>query len=134
MRPYSQVRAMFAISRASLKAQFRSPSAVLFSFGFPFIFILIFGFIGDNAGVPVYKIALNNNCDTANVLFRAIAASDRIRIVRFDNEAALRDNLVEGKITGIFNIKKNPAGTPAYIYSLSTTTASNDKWPQFMPL
>lgn len=134
MQQYSQVKAMLAISRASLKAQFRSPSAVLFSFGFPFIFILIFGFIGDNAGVPVYKIALETNCDTANVLFRTIAASDRIRIVPFNNEKELRDNLVKGKITGIFNMKKNPAGTPAYIYSLATTSASNDKWPQFMPV
>ncbi|MEP7143783.1 MAG: ABC transporter permease, partial [Ferruginibacter sp.] len=131
---YSQLRAMLAISKASLKAQFRSPSAVLFSFGFPFIFILIFGFIGDNAGVPVYKIALDKNCDTANALFESIKNSDRIKIMRFANDKELRDNLVKGKITGIFNIKKNSTAAPAYIYTLSTTSASNDKWPQFMPV
>src|SRR6187402_1207892 len=107
MQQYSQVRAMLAISKASLKAQFRSPSAVLFSFGFPFIFILIFGFIGDNASVPVYKIALDKNCDTANALYRSISSSDRIRIIHFDSEKQLRENLVKGKITGIFNIRKN---------------------------
>jgi ABC-2 type transport system permease protein len=134
MQQYSQVRAMLAISKASLMAQFRSPSAVLFSFGFPFIFILIFGFIGDNGSVPVYKIALDKNCDTANALYESVKTSDRIRIMRFENDKELRDNLVKGKITGIFNIKKNPAGSPAYIYTLSTTSASNDKWPQFMPV
>ena len=45
-QPYSQFRAMLAISRASLSAILRSPSAVIFSLGFPLVFILVFGFIG----------------------------------------------------------------------------------------
>ncbi|MEJ7586559.1 MAG: ABC transporter permease [Ferruginibacter sp.] len=123
---------MLAISKASLLAQFRSPSAVLFSFGFPFIFILIFGFIGNNGGVPVYKIALDKNCDSTNALFDAIKSSNRIKIVYFENEHLLRDNLVKGKITGIFKITKNTTLLPGYTYTLSATSASNDKWPQFM--
>ncbi|MEP7110677.1 MAG: ABC transporter permease [Ferruginibacter sp.] len=134
MQPYSQAKAMLAISKASLIAQFRSPSAVLFSFAFPFIFILVFGFIGNNSGIPSYKIALDKNCDTTNTLFDSMKTSDRIKIIRFANDRELRDNLVKGKLTGIFNIKKNPAGVPAYTYTLSTTSASNDKWPQFMPV
>jgi len=39
-QPYSQLRAMMAITKASLKGVFRSPSAVIFSFVFPLIFIL----------------------------------------------------------------------------------------------
>src|SRR3982750_849369 len=133
MPRYSQVRAMLAISKASLLAQFRSPSAVLFSFGFPFIFILIFGFIGDNGGVPVYRIALGKNCDTSNALYQAMKSSRRIKIVPYASDAELRSDLIKGKITGVFTIKKNIAATPAYTYSLSTTSASDDKWPQFMP-
>ena len=134
MQSYSQVRAMLAITKASLKAQFRSPSAVLFSFAFPFIFILVFGFIGNNGGVPVYKIALDKNCDTANALFDSIKASNRIKIVRFATEKELRSSLVKGKITGIFKIEKNNTTIPAYTYSIATTSASDDKWPQFMPI
>ena len=134
MQQYSQLSAMFAISKASLMAQFRSPSAVLFSFGFPFIFILIFGFIGDNGGVPVYRIALDKTADTSNALYRAIKASDRIRIINYHTDRELRNDLVKGKITGIFNIKKNSTEVPAYTYTLSTTSASNDKWPQFLPV
>jgi ABC-2 type transport system permease protein len=37
---YSQVKAMFSITKASLKATFRSPSAVIFSIGFPMILFL----------------------------------------------------------------------------------------------
>jgi len=47
---YNQIRAMLAITKGSLKATFRSPSAVLFSIGFPLIFILVFGFIGGGGG------------------------------------------------------------------------------------
>ncbi len=125
---------MLAISKASLLAQFRSPSAVLFGFAFPFIFILVFGFIGNNGGVPTYKIALAKNCDTINTLYDSIKTSNRIKIIYFENDKELRANLVKGKITGIFTIKKTSTEVPAYTYSLATTSASNDKWPQFMPV
>lgn len=134
MQQYSQLRAMLAITRAGLKSIFRSPSSVIFGFAFPFVFILVFGFIGNNGGAPVYKIAIDKNCDTANALFDSIKASSRIKIVRFDSEKELRDNLVKGKITGVFNIKKNATEIPAYTYTITTTSASNDKWPQFMPV
>ncbi|MEJ7673275.1 MAG: hypothetical protein WKF59_11305 [Chitinophagaceae bacterium] len=58
MKPYSQTTAMLAITKASLRAIFRSPSAVIFGFAFPLIFILVFGFIG-GGGVTV-RVALKN--------------------------------------------------------------------------
>ncbi|HNL65926.1 MAG TPA: ABC transporter permease, partial [Ferruginibacter sp.] len=66
MQKYSQVRAMLAITKASLRAIFRSPSAVVFSFAFPFVFILVFGFIGNSGTAPTYRIVLARDCDTAN--------------------------------------------------------------------
>ena len=131
---YSQLKAMLAISKASLMAQFRSPSAVLFSFAFPFIFILVFGFIGNNGGVPVYKIAIDKTSDTTNALYDSIKTTNRIKIVRFNTAQELRSSLVKGKIAGIFNIKKNATEVPPYTYTISTTSASSDQWPQFMPL
>ena len=43
-KKYNQFAAMVALTKAALKAIFRSPSAVVFSLVFPFIFILVFGF------------------------------------------------------------------------------------------
>ena len=134
MQQYSQVRAMLAITKASLRSIFRSPSAVVFSFAFPFIFILVFGFIGDNAGAPSYKIAIDKNCDTTNALYDSIKASNRIKILNFADEKELRSSLVKGRITGILTIKKMGEDIPEYSYSLTSTTASNDKWPQLMPI
>ena len=134
MQKYSQVRAMLAITKASLRAIFRSPSAVVFSFVFPFIFILVFGFIGDGGGVPVYKIAIDKNCDTTNALYDSIKASNRIKIVRFETEQDLRSSLIKGKIAGVLKITKPNDQSSAYQYAIKSTSASDDKWPQVMPI
>ena len=125
---------MLAITKASLRAIFRSPSAVVFSFVFPFIFILVFGFIGNGGGVPVYKIAIDKNCDTTNALYDSIKTSNRIKIVRFENDKDLRSSLVKGKIAGILKITKPNAQSSAYQYAIKTTSASDDKWPQVIPI
>ena len=132
MKRYSQIRAMLAITKASLRSIFRSPSAIVFSFIFPFIFILVFGFIGDGGGAPVYKLVIDKNCDTTNVLYDSIKASSRIRIVTFADEKELRSNLVKGRIAGILKISKTTTEGPAYTYQLSSTNASDDKWPQLL--
>ncbi|MGH2563113.1 MAG: ABC transporter permease, partial [Ginsengibacter sp.] len=72
MKPYNQFRAMLAITKASLRAIFRSPSAVIFGFAFPLIFILVFGFIGDNGGAQTYTVAIDENADTANALYKGL--------------------------------------------------------------
>ena len=121
---------MLAITKASLRAIFRSPSAVVFSFVFPFIFILVFGFIGDNGGVPVYKIVIDKNCDTANALYDSVKTSGRIKIVSFKDDKELRTNLVKGKIAGVLKISKTGSENPQYTYTINSTNASDDKWPQ----
>jgi ABC-2 type transport system permease protein len=130
MPQYSQFKAMMAITKAGLRAIFRSPSAVVFSFVFPFIFILVFGFIGDGGGVPVYKIAIDKSCDTTNVLYDSIKTSNRFKIVKYKDSAALKTDIVKGRLAGILKITKLPTDTPAYAYTLSSSTASSDKWPQ----
>lgn len=134
MQRYSQVRAMLAITKASLRAIFRSPSAVIFSFVFPFVFILVFGFIGNSGMAPVYKVVLAPDCDTSNAFYDSIKMSSRIRIVSFAGEAELSDNLVKGNIAGVLRISRSGKEFPEYIYSLKSTNASNDKWPQLLPI
>lgn len=123
---------MLAITKASLKAIFRSPSAVVFSFIFPFIFILVFGFIGNGGGSPVYKVVIDKDSDTTNALYDSIKLSSRIKIVSFADEKELRSALIKGRIAGILKISKTQVDTPAYIYKLISTNASNDKWPQLL--
>lgn len=134
MQKYSQIKAMLAITRASLRAIFRSPSAIVFSFVFPFIFILVFGFIGNNSGVPVYKIVVDKNSDTSNALYDSIKMHRQFRIVSYASEAELQSNLVKGRIAGVLQITKTGKENPAYTYTIKSTNASNDKWPQVISL
>ncbi len=134
MQKYSQIRAMLAITKASLKAIFRSPSAVIFSFVFPFVFILVFGFIGNSGLAPVYKVVIDKNSDTTNALFDSIKMSSRIKIVSFATEEELHENIIKGKIAGIVKISKSANAITEYTYTIKSSNASSDKWPQLIPL
>ncbi len=131
-KKYSQVKAMFAITKGGLKAILRSPSAVIFSIAFPLIFILVFGFIGGGGGVPVYKVVLDKNSDTTNLLYDSLKTSDRIKFVAFIDSTELQINLQKGRVAGVLLISKNKDSLPAYTYYLKSTNASNDKWPQLL--
>ena len=125
---------MFAITKASLRAIFRSPSAVVFGFAFPLVFILVFGFIGDSGGRQTFKVAVDENADTTNALYEALEHTDGVTLVRYRDTDSLKDDMQKGRLAGIINIQKNPLGNPPYIFTLKSTNSSNDKWPQFKSL
>lgn len=134
MSSYSQIRAMLSITKASLKAVFRSPSAVVFSFAFPMIFILVFGFLSGGGAGPVYKITIEQGSDTANAFFDSLKVQKNIKIVYYETPAQLENDLLKGRITGVLKITKNtvPDVLPAFILGFRSTTASADKFPQFL--
>ncbi|MEP6928325.1 MAG: ABC transporter permease, partial [Ginsengibacter sp.] len=131
MKSYSQLRAMFAITKASLRAIFRSPSAVVFGFAFPLIFILVFGFIGNNGSKQSFKIAIDDNADTANELYNALKNTQGVALISYHNKDSLADDMRRGRIAGVINIQKNSSGNPPYNFTLRSTNSSDDKWPQF---
>lgn len=134
-QPYSQGKALLAITRASLKAILRSPSAVIFSIFFPLIFILVFGFIG-NGGGPVFKIVLAPGTDTTNAIYDSLKMAGNVRFVPYEDSASLESKLVKGRITGVVDIRKNQfdsTGRSYFVY-FRATTASADKFSNFLPL
>jgi ABC-2 type transport system permease protein len=127
---YSQVRAMLAITKGSLKSIFRSPSAVVFSFVFPFIFILVFGFVGNSGGMRTYKIVMKEGSDTNNLLYKAIRNTEGVKIISYATEKELKLDMQKGKIAGTIFITKNSDSAAPYRVQLESTNSSNDKWPQ----
>src|SRR5438128_5863119 len=113
---YSQFRAMLAITKANLKATFRIPSTLLFSIGFPLIFILVFGFIGEGNGFSL-DAALDKSSDTSNQVYTVLK---QIRGIHFVDKAdsLLKEDLQKGNITAIISIQKNSSANPAYIIHL----------------
>ena len=119
---YSQIRAMLAITKGSLKAILRSPSAVVFSIAFPLIFILVFGFIGGGNGKTSVKIALDQGSDTSNPIYTALSQINSIKIVKGDDTFLLQE-LEKGRITAKVLISKTGVASPAYDIKITSSGA-----------
>ncbi len=131
---YSQLRAMLAITRGSLISIMRSPSAIVFSFIFPFVFIIVFGFIGNSGGRQNFRVVLANGSDTSNELYRALKTTEGVRFVQYKSEEGMKLDVQKGRIAGKIFITKNTNGKSPYSIRMSSTNSSNDKWPQLKAL
>ena len=121
---------MLSITRASLRAISRSPSAIIFSFAFPLIFILVFGFIGSGGKVSV-RVAFDKQTDTTSDMYRSIASMDGIRVVRGTDEQ-LKSDLEKGRLHAILQLRKTTSVTPAYTINLVTSEAVNPQNVQIL--
>jgi len=122
-QPYSQLRAMMAITKASLKGVFRSPSAVIFSFVFPLIFILVFGFIGNSGRVSV-RVAFDPKSDTANDVYKILRSISALNVVEKDSTELVKD-LEKGRIAAIISMIKDADTAKPIAIHLKTSDAVN---------
>jgi ABC-2 type transport system permease protein len=118
---YNQFKAMLAISKASLKATFRSPQSIFFSLFFPIVLIWIFGSLGGN-GAPSVDVAFAKNVDSTNEIYFALKNSSSLHFV--DNKKKdIEDELKKGRITAIINIEAPKADTST-LYQVHLRTSS----------
>lgn len=120
---YSQFKAMMAITRASLRAIFRSPSAVVFSIAFPLIFILVFGFIGGGSRVSL-NVTFDKNSDTTNPIYPALKKIAGLNI-KTGSEQDVKEDLERGRITAVIKIEKSGLANPPYQITLVSSEAVN---------
>ncbi len=104
-KPYSQLRAMLAVTQASLRSIFRNPSTVAFSFALPVFFILIFGFIG-KGGFSV-TVGVAPQSDTTNRAYSIIRAIPVVKLVTNEPAAQMREELNRGNLDGILSLAKS---------------------------
>jgi ABC-2 type transport system permease protein len=126
---YNQLRAMLAITRASLKAIFRSPSSVAFSFGFPLVFIFVFGFI--KGGGPTVEIALARQADTARSIVKGLLSSGMVTLSGKTDSLAIRQDLEKGRIGAVLMVDSTSSGMgfPQFHLRIQTSSAAGDKFP-----
>lgn len=122
---YSQVKAMLAISKASLRSIMRSPSAVVFTLAFPLIFILVFGFI--SGGGFVVKVGVSKNSSSGNPVYLVLKNIPAIRLVENTPDAELMSELQKGRIDGIITLSTDTMQHSKIIIDLKTTSASAEK-------
>lgn len=126
-RKYSQTRALWAITKASFKAIFSNPSAIIFSVLFPIIFILIFGAFG-SGGPSTYRVAINAGSDTSNAFYLQLKNVPGIRVMSYPDSAALNKDLLKGRLTAVISIReyKDSTGADRYVIASRSTTASGN--------
>lgn len=125
MNNYNQLKALFAITKASLISTFRNPSTIAFSIIFPIIFILVFGFIG--GGGTKLDIAYANNSDNENPIYQALNSIESLKKIEFKDEVSLEKELKKGNLAGVINIQKvqdATQGLPKYSVKVTTSEAS----------
>jgi ABC-2 type transport system permease protein len=129
-KKYSQLKAAFAIAKASLLAMLRSPTSVVFSLLFPIIFIIVFGAMVDNNALNV-KIGMAARGDTSNLLYKQMAALKMIQFVRYDSTSQMEDDLKKGHLAAILSIRSDAwfGPIPHYQVKLQISGSSADKAP-----
>ncbi|MFI5219626.1 MAG: ABC transporter permease [Bacteroidia bacterium] len=124
-KPYSQLTAMLAISKASFRSIMRSPSAVVFTLAFPLIFILVFGFI--SGGGFIVKLGVNKNSSRNNPVYIVLKNINTIKMIEDAGDDVLMSELQKGRIDGIVTLSTDTTQHSKIIIDLKTTSASADK-------
>ena len=123
MSTYSQLTAMLAITKASLRSTLRSPSAIVFSIAFPLIFILVFGFLNSGNNINV-NVALTSNSDTTNPIYLAIKNIPGFKFATGDSNR-VQGELAKGRIAAMIDIKATGNPSLPYHIELISSEAAN---------
>ncbi len=133
MAQYSNARAMLALIKASLQGIFKSPSAIFFAFGFPLVFILVFGTMGGSSGFSI-KVAAAPGSDTTNMLYGILHKVPVLKWVSKDS-ASINKMLKEGDIVATIDIQKQIEGVkPEYKIHLNAASSEMDKAKQLQSI
>lgn len=130
--PYSQLRAMLAVTRASLVATFRSPQSIFFSLFFPIVLIWIFGSLSGGGGIPTVDVAWEKGVDSSSVLYQQLAHNPALKFAD-EKKKDVEDELSKGRIAAVIDVKKTEGPTP-YIVHLRTSSASQREMAQLYPI
>lgn len=122
MKPYSQGRALWAITRASLISIFRSPQSVFFGIFFPIILIWIFGALS-GGGKMKFDIGLDPASDTLNPVFKAMSATPVFDIIKGRHDS-LEDMMKKGQLTALLLIEKNTDSARKSLYNIHIQSSS----------
>lgn len=114
---------MLAITKASLRALLRNPSAVVFNLIFPLIFIVVFGFI--SGGSFRIDIALEEGSDMNNPVIENLEKISSIKIIKGKPDSEMLSELEKGRVDAIIGLEKNENGI--VIINLKTTKASPER-------
>ena len=120
---YNQIRAMLAITKASLHSIVRNPSAVVFNLVFPLIFIIVFGFI--SGGALKIDIAVEKGSDMNDHVIQSLEKKNTIKLIKDKSSDEMYSELEKGRVDAIIKVSRNESGVS--LINLKTTKASPER-------
>ncbi len=130
MNKYSNTRAMRALIRASLLAIVKSPSSIIFTIAFPLIFILVFGFLGNESRFSI-KVAKAPGSDSTNQLYGILHTIPVLKWVDTKDTGGIKKLLRQGDITATIGIlPQQPGMRPAYKIQINEASSEVSKGKQ----
>lgn len=125
-KKYNQWRAMFAITKASLRSISRNPSSIVFSLLFPLIFIIVFGFLsGSSFNV---EVGVMKNSDKSNPIYEKLQKIENVKLIEDLSDDELSGKLEKGKLDVLLNITKSTNGKmPVYSIEVKSNKASPER-------
>ena len=106
---YNQWTALLAIARASFRSITRNPSAVIFTLGFPMVFIVVFGFIGGNR--IRMEVGIDPASDTTGFVYRSFVQIPNVKIVSDKSSPEMVRLLDKGRLDAILKISRDSTGS-----------------------
>jgi ABC-2 type transport system permease protein len=123
MSQYSQLKAMLAVTRASLLATFKSPQSIFFSLFFPIVLIWIFGSLSGGGSAPSVDVAFEKNIDSSSVIYQQLVHNPFLKFTR-EGEKDVEDELRKGRIAAVINVERRDTGATPFAVHLRTSSAS----------
>jgi ABC-2 type transport system permease protein len=124
LKKYNQFQGLVALTKASILAMLKSPSAIFFSIAFPLIFIIAFGLMSD--GQTKISIAINSKSDTLNPIYKTISSMPTFDLSKKSDIENI-ELLKKGKIAGIVSINKIASSSHFVINFQSSNAAGNEQ-------
>ena len=122
-KKYSQLKAMFAITRASLRGTLRSPSAIIFTLLFPLIFIVVFGLI--RPGNIKLDVGVKPACDTSGIIFQSLKNIPNIVLLTGRTEEEMEKLMLKGRLDAMLNIYEDTTrNPPSHIVDVTVSRAT----------
>jgi ABC-2 type transport system permease protein len=114
---------MLAITKASLLAITRNPSAIVFNLIFPLIFIVVFGFI--SGGSFNIEVAVDKNSNRNSSTYQALEKINSVKLITDMSEDEISGELEKGRIDAEVKFSQDEKGMETV--ELITTKASPER-------
>lgn len=101
VKKYSNLRGLVALTKATIITSLRNPTSLFFNFFFPFIFIVIFGILGQ--GDMKYTVAVRPDSIKEGILYDVLNEVELIELIELSNEE-IDDQLEKGQVSTAIKI------------------------------